>query len=110
MSGGYVDSGEPSGISVTPMDVQNCTTADDYFKKEIFPYYANLKTVPISNPRLDGFMVEEHHLDYITPGPEAYIINCPYVIRLGFNPTGFNEGEKTFDRIISSFKTWSPSE
>jgi hypothetical protein len=110
VSGGYVDSGEPSGISVTPIAVPNCTTADNYLKEEILPYYANLKTVPISNPRLDGFIVEEHHLDLITPGPEAYIINCPYVIRLGFNPTGFNEGDKLFEEIILSFRTWKPSE
>jgi len=100
---------EPSGISVVPFDVNNCSTASDYFEKEILPYYPSIQTVPISNPLLDGFIVRRSHLDNVTPGPEAYIINCPYVIRLGFNPTGINDGEDVFDEIISSFKTWQPN-
>lgn len=96
-------------VSVTPINVENCTTADEYFKKEISPYYHDIQTAPISNPDLDGFVVQERHLDLVTPGPEAYIINCPYVIRLGFDPTGFDDGEMLFEYIISSFKTWKPS-
>lgn len=112
VSGKEVDesSGEPSGISITTNDVENCTTADNYLKAEILPYYGTIKVVPIPNPRLNGFVVEKLHLDNITPGPEAYIMNCPYVIRLGFNPTGINAEGKMFDGIISRFETWKPSE
>lgn len=99
---------EPSGISVLPFEVKNCTTADNYFQEEVLPYYANIRRVNISNPNLDGFVVEDHHLDNVTPGPEAYIMNCPYVIRLGCNSVGIDEGEKVFDQIIASFKTWQP--
>ncbi len=106
----YAEPREPSGISVTPIEVPNCTTADDYFQKEILPSSVNIRKAPIANSPLDGFIIKEGHLDYLTPGPEAYIINCPYVIRLGFNPTGIRDGEDVFDEIISSFKTWKPSE
>lgn len=107
--GSYSIEGTQSGISVSSIDVEDCSTATRYFEKEVMPFFPDVKKSSILNPSLDGFVIEEYHLDN-TPGPEAYIINCPYVIRLGFNPTGIHEAERLFDGVISSFKTWQPSE
>lgn len=101
---------EGSGLSVSTFPLINCLSAEEYVRSEITPHFTELDIRPISVDGSEGFLIENKHLDYMTPGPEAYIINCPYMIRLGFNPTGIQDGEKVFERILASVKTWQPPE
>jgi hypothetical protein len=101
---------EPSGISVSVNTVENCTNAADYLKDEVIPFEKYLSFHPLNVNNLDGFVVEDMHLDHVTPGPEAYIIHCPNVLRFGFNPTGLDSADETFQEILASIKLWKPSE
>jgi hypothetical protein len=92
---------------VQTQTLENCTNSSDYIKTDISPFYS-FEIEPLNNSRLDGFILKDIHLDTITPGPEAFIFNCPYLIRLGFNPTGFQNADAIFQHIVSSVKIWSP--
>jgi hypothetical protein len=95
------------GFLISTETLDPCIDASEYIQKNIAPY-ANIKIEPLENSGLDGFVVMNFHLDNITPGPEALIFNCPYLIRLGFNPESFQNADIIFKHIISSVKVWSP--
>jgi hypothetical protein len=95
------------GFIVQTQTLENCTNSSDYLKTEIDPFYS-VEIEPLKNSRLDGFVLKDYHLDSITPGPEAYIFNCPYLIRLGLNSKDFPNPDTLFRHIVSSVKIWSP--
>jgi len=85
-----------------------CTNTSDYLKNNSVKLYGHV-VEPLENSQLDGFMVRDIHLDNITPGPEAYILNCPYLIRLGLNSDDFPNPDTLFQHIVSSVKIWPPA-
>jgi hypothetical protein len=86
--------------------ISECTNAEDYLKKEIFPHRSNgIEKWP--NKEIDGFIVHGIQLDNITPGCEAVIVNCPYLIRLRVNFSNYKDPQKLFNHMVSSVKTWS---
>jgi hypothetical protein len=93
---------EPDGIQVYVLPFPDCTTAADYAHRELSPFYPGLQLYPLPVSRLDGFMVKGLHTDNVTPGPEAFIVHCPNVFRIGFNPTGIEDGERVFKEILGS--------
>ena len=101
-----VEFSEPQNRFVTQTQTLNpCTNASDYIKNNPanFTYH---EIELLQNSHLDGFIVKNLHLDNITPGPEAYIINCPYLIRLGLNSSDFPNPDALFQHIVSSMKVW----
>jgi hypothetical protein len=89
--------------------IENCTSSSsgEYIKTEILPY-PYIKIRPLGNQLLNGFVVAYYHLDNITPGPEAMVFNCPYLIRLGMDTAVLKDADTLLSHIISSMKVWSP--
>ncbi len=104
----YITEGEPSGVSIIVSEIANCSSASNYAAEVLIPQFGPFETKPISNTKVDGFVITGKHLDDLTKGSEIFIVNCPYLIRLGFNPDGIPDGDEVFERIIRSVKTWTP--
>lgn len=99
------------GFIVQVESLYDSTSSVEYYSKHIAPYpgWKNIRIEPLGNSNLDGFIVEDLHLDDNTPGPEALVFNYPHLIKLEFNPTGIKNGETIFQHIISSMKVWKTS-
>jgi hypothetical protein len=101
--------GEPAGIKISVPAAHTCDTAA-YARSKSPPYRSGvtLKRLPVSG--LSGFMLEALHSDNVAPRKEAVILNCPYAIHIGMNPTGIPHAEQLFRQVLSSVRVWKPAQ
>ncbi len=104
--GGFYN--EPSGVSANKNILADCINSTDYINKTFLTIRSDVKIRPLPVNGFDGFIIEDTHLDGLTPGPEAYFIRCPAILRIGFNPTGIENSDQVFQQILSSVKMWQP--
>jgi hypothetical protein len=99
---------EQPGVSADQTVVNDCTNSTDYINKVVLAIRNDVKISPLPVTGFDGFVIEDTHLDGLTPGPEAYFIRCPAILRIGFNPTGCENPDQVFQQILTSVKMWQP--
>jgi hypothetical protein len=99
--------GPPPGIEITAAKYPNCHDARAYARNELIPRQAYILQ-PLPRGDLDGFITYRILGPNRTTGPAAYILNCPVVIRIGFNPTGIAKSEQLFTHLLSTITVWPP--
>lgn len=102
------ENNQKCGVSAVAINIYESANAQEYAERYILPVYKDAKIKYLTNPDLDGFIIEDKHLFSSDPGPDAVIVNPPHGIRISLNTTGLKNSDEVFNRIVSSVKIWGP--
>ena len=99
------------GIILDYEKAKSCVSNEEYIQKSLVPNYAEGYQVDkLPNSSLSGLVAKSSQAEQSEYYTEAYIVNCPQVIRLGYYSEGIENKEQVFKDILASVKTWQPNQ
>jgi hypothetical protein len=106
LSAEEIENGKPVHATVDPYAFSDCINAQDYLKRFVPTKIAKIKLLNVSG--LDGFWVEDKHLYTDTPGTEAFLFNCPVILRISFSKSDSENNGQIIQKIVASVKFHRP--